>query len=111
MTQIRKFYESDGPDPYFGGTAAPVENKEVLVEGKEPCKHESLTDTILNYYKEWEIEGKEVKEESPAKVTRIEVINHSKRGKQGLVFTDYDVKDFELSYQDNGRTLKIFINK
>ena len=38
------------------------------------------------------------------KVTRFEVID-----KKGRSYTDYNVKSIELSYQDDGRTLKIFI--
>ena len=39
------------------------------------------------------------------KITRCEVIEDDK----GRSYTNYNVKDLELSYQDDGRTLKIFI--
>jgi hypothetical protein len=42
------------------------------------------------------------------KVTRLEVIDHSENG-VGRAYTKYDIKSLELSYQDDGRTLKIFI--
>ena len=42
------------------------------------------------------------------KVTRVEVIQHSKPY-NGRAYTNYNAKDVELQYQDNGRTLKIFL--
>ena len=49
---------------------------------------------------------------NPTTVTRMEVINHNsidEHHKLGRVFTHYDVKSCELSFQDSKRTLKIFI--
>lgn len=50
-----------------------------------------------------------------SKVTRLEVINHAKNDKPvGRILTLYkelgDFEQIELSYQDGGKTLKIFIN-
>jgi hypothetical protein len=49
------------------------------------------------------------------KITRLEVINHAKNDKPtGRILTLYqelgDFKSIELSYQDGGRTLKIFLD-
>lgn len=44
----------------------------------------------------------------PNKVTMFEVIDHSENG-VGRAYNKYDIKSLELSYQDDGRTLKIFI--
>ena len=49
-----------------------------------------------------------------AEVTRFEVINHASNSKSiGRLLTMYkemgDFKEIELSYQDGGRTLKIFL--
>lgn len=44
---------------------------------------------------------------SPNKVTRVEVIE---RGK-GRLFTDYKVNDAWISIQDDGKTIKVFINE
>jgi len=44
-----------------------------------------------------------------SKITRVEVINHQDKP-IGRVFTKYDCKNVELSFQDDDRTLKIFIN-
>ena len=49
------------------------------------------------------------------KVTRLEVINHAKNDKPvGRILTIYkelgDFETIELSYQDGGRTLKIFLS-
>jgi hypothetical protein len=45
------------------------------------------------------------------KVTRVEVIDHSKSIKQGggRAFVKTDCVEVELSYQDDGKTLKLFI--
>ena len=42
-------------------------------------------------------------------VTRIEVIDH--QGQEGRVYVKRDCKKVELSIQDEGRTLKVFISK
>jgi hypothetical protein len=42
------------------------------------------------------------------KVTRVEVIQHSPPH-DGRAYTKYDAKDVEIQYQDDGRTLKIFL--
>lgn len=42
------------------------------------------------------------------KVTRVEVIQHSEPY-NGRAYTKYNAKDVELQYQDDGRTLKIFL--
>ena len=44
---------------------------------------------------------------STAKVTRVEVIH---RGK-GREYTNYDVNDAWISIQDEGQTIKVFINE
>jgi hypothetical protein len=45
------------------------------------------------------------------KVTRVEVIDHSKSIEQGggRAFVKTDYVEVELSYQDDGKTLKLFI--
>jgi hypothetical protein len=42
------------------------------------------------------------------KVTRVEVIQHSPPH-NGRAYTNYNAKDVELQYQDDGKTLKIFL--
>ncbi len=42
------------------------------------------------------------------KITRVEVIDHTPNGK-GRVFSRYGIKEMELSYQDDDKTLKIFL--
>jgi len=42
------------------------------------------------------------------KVTRVEVIQHSVPY-NGRAYTNYNAKDVELQYQDDGKTLKIFL--
>lgn len=41
-------------------------------------------------------------------VTRVEVIQHSPPH-NGRAYTKYDAKDVEIQYQDDGKTLKIFL--
>jgi hypothetical protein len=50
-----------------------------------------------------------------SKITRLEVINHAKNDKPiGRILTLYkeleDFENIEISYQDDGRTLKIFLD-
>lgn len=48
---------------------------------------------------------------APNKVTRVEVIDHrSNAPGVGRAFVAWDVPSVELSYQDDGRTLKIFLS-
>ena len=42
------------------------------------------------------------------KVTRVEVIQHSEPF-NGRAYTNYNAKDVEIQYQDDGKTLKIFL--
>jgi hypothetical protein len=42
------------------------------------------------------------------KVTRVEVIQHSEPY-NGRAYTNYDAKEVEIQYQDDGKTLKIFL--
>jgi hypothetical protein len=43
-----------------------------------------------------------------SKVKRVEVIQHSPPY-NGRAFTKYNAQDVEIQFQDNGRTLKIFL--
>jgi hypothetical protein len=43
-----------------------------------------------------------------SKVKRVEVIQHSPPY-DGRAFTNYNAKDVEIQFQDDGRTLKIFL--
>jgi hypothetical protein len=43
-----------------------------------------------------------------SKVKRVEVIQHSPPY-NGRAFTNYNAKDVEIQFQDDGRTLKIFL--
>ena len=54
------------------------------------------------------------KEKKEVEITRLEVINHADNDKSiGRLLTMYkemgDFQEIELSYQDGGRTLKIFL--
>lgn len=43
-----------------------------------------------------------------SKITRLEVIDHSPQG-EGRAYIQHGIKELQLSYQDDGKTLKIFI--
>ena len=43
-----------------------------------------------------------------SKINRVEVIQHSEPY-NGRAYTNYRAKDVEIQFQDNGRTLKIFL--
>ena len=43
-----------------------------------------------------------------SKVTRVEIIQHSPPH-NGRAYTNYNAKDVEIQFQDNDRTLKIFL--
>jgi len=42
------------------------------------------------------------------KITRVEVIQHSDPY-NGRAYTNYNAKEVEIQYQDDGKTLKIFL--
>jgi hypothetical protein len=48
------------------------------------------------------------KQNDVLKVTRVEVIQHSEPY-NGRAYTNYNAKDVEIQFQDNDRTLKIFL--
>jgi len=43
-----------------------------------------------------------------SEVTRVEVIQHSEPY-NGRAYTNYNAKEVEIQYQDDGKTLKIFL--
>ena len=72
-------------------------DEEVEARTGEDTKH------ILKKVEEAYIAGRAVKP-----ITRLEVIDHTKSAK-GRAYVNHDVKSVELSYQDDDRTLKLFI--
>jgi hypothetical protein len=56
------------------------------------------------------IEGAKWQQEqnNTSKVNRVEVIQHSPPH-NGRAYTNYNAKDVEIQFQDDGRTLKIFL--
>ena len=60
-----------------------------------------------------EKKNKEIKEQNKeqqdaSKVTRVEVIQNSEPY-NGRAYTNYNAKDVDISFQDEGRTLKVFL--
>ena len=66
-------------------------------------------DNYNRYYDDF-IEGAKWQQEQndTSKVKRVEVIQHSPPY-NGRAFTKYNAKDVEIQFQDDGRTLKIFL--
>ena len=99
--------------------------KRELVEPKQ----ETIREVVQRYYEdniddsnipreyyEWEIQDLmigfayqwEQEQNDTSKVTRVEVIQHSPPY-NGRAYTNYFAKDVEIQFQDDGKTLKIFL--
>ena len=63
----------------------------------------ALFNDLVNQAKEMEKQQNDT-----SKVKRFEVIQHSPPY-NGRAFTKYNAKDVEIQFQDDGRTLKIFL--
>jgi len=61
----------------------------LIIFSYEELKERYMSDTIEHY----------------KNITRVEVI-----GKGGRVFTEYNAHSIDISFQDEGRTLKVFLN-
>jgi hypothetical protein len=61
-------------------------------------------------YRDIWIEGAKWQSEqnNTSKVNRVEVIQHSPPH-NGRAYTNYNAKDVEIQFQDDGKTLKIFL--
>lgn len=86
-----------------------MKNEELIRWVKENFTPDAPLEYILSEYEK-------IKEsENSVKVTRFEVINHGNKALGiGRILTLYqDIGDFssiELSFQDGGRTLKVFLD-
>jgi hypothetical protein len=67
----------------------------------EYCRHDIIS--AFNNGAKWQKEQNDT-----SKVKRVEVIQHSPPY-NGRAFTKYNAKDVEIQFQDDGRTLKIFL--
>lgn len=97
-----------------------LEDIEVLIDGienpaepnqalKDAAERYIAGDNYNRYYDDF-IEGARWQEQQndTSKVKRVEVIQHSPPY-NGRAFTKYNAKDVEIQFQDDGRTLKIFL--
>ena len=97
-----------------------LEDIEVLIDGienpaepnqalKDAAERYIAGDNYNRYYDDF-IEGAKWQEQQndTSKVKRVEVIQHSPPY-NGRAFTKYNAKDVEIQFQDDGRTLKIFL--
>lgn len=85
-------YEETKPCEHF--TGAPI--NECLYMEQERIKYAKL------------ISKQEELPNELSKITRLEVIDHTPQG-EGRAYIQRGIKELELSYQDDGKTLKIFI--
>jgi hypothetical protein len=76
---------------------------------EEAAERYIAEDNNNRYYNDF-IEGAKWQQEQndTSKVKRVEVIQHSPPY-NGRAFTKYNAKDVEIQFQDDGRTLKIFL--
>jgi hypothetical protein len=84
----------------------PSEPNQALIDAAERY---IAGDNYNRYYDDF-IEGAKWQEQQndTSKVKRVEVIQHSPPY-NGRAFTKYNAKDVEIQFQDDGRTLKIFL--
>lgn len=109
VRQILERVYSDGYSLGHYNRTKPVEKR--LIGGVANYSIEA----IKNYIKQREQDAIQTYRESEKKVTRFEVIDHTSDSRshsphRGRVFTIYDAS-VELDYQDNGRTLKVFLTE
>jgi hypothetical protein len=92
--------------PDFGTKLESIKHIGDMIDGEMVCRedcpsvtHRGTQDT------EWETAKKEI--------TRVEIIDRSKGIEDGggRIYINHEVKDAWIDYQDNGRTLKVFINE
>ena len=50
----------------------------------------------------------QTEQNNTSKINRVEVIQHSEPY-NGRAYTNYNAKDVEIQFQDDGKTLKIFL--
>lgn len=103
----------DPPSGWKYGFPRPIPEdriEDVLVwlveQGYPQSEIDSLGEIFTDCCRYWEQEEQPKQETS--KVTRVEVIQHSPPY-NGRAYTNYDAKDVEIQFQDDGRTLKIFL--
>ena len=87
-----------------------MNKEETLEEAAENYAHNYFDMHETNNYKALKqgfIQGAKWKQDTQ-KVTRVEVIQHSEPY-NGRAYTNYNAKDVEIQFQDNGKTLKIFL--
>ena len=53
-----------------------------------------------------EVEAKELIKQYTANLNRVEVVDYNKGGR---AYTNYSVRGVQLSFQDTGETLKVFV--
>lgn len=84
--------------------------KEIIEEAASNYAiHNSLMGNELNLYKSFVNGAKwQQQQNNTSKVRRVEVIQHS-QPYNGRAYTNYDAKDVEIEFQDDGKTLKIFL--
>ena len=84
----------------------PSEPNQALIDAAERHSNETLRDNSHVSF----IAGAKwnQKQNDTSKVKRVEVIQHSPPY-NGRAFTKYNAKDVEIQFQDDGRTLKIFL--
>jgi len=116
-TSIAEISAVSGNDDYNWKGTRDLKDYKIIIPQEEP-KQETLEeaaeryiaeDNYNRYYNDF-IEGAKWQQEknNTSKVTRFEVIQHS-HPYNGRAYTNYNAKDVEIQFQDDGKTLKIFL--
>jgi hypothetical protein len=84
--------------------------QETIEEAAKRIYQKGLQDDIdLSFYDGVRLGAKwQAEQNNTSKVNRIEVIQHSPPH-NGRAYTNYNAKDVEIQFQDDGKTLKIFL--
>ena len=82
-----------------------VEEQRKTIEALNMCIGGDGSTTTENITRIGRLEAEIESLKQPAQVTRLEVIDNN-----GRAYVNYGVDKLEFSYQDDGRTLKIFTN-
>jgi hypothetical protein len=84
LEEAAEKYANELPEPYNYGIN--LDKKKGFIEGAK-----------------WQTE-----QNNTSKINRVEVIQHSEPY-NGRAYTNYNAKDVEIQFQDDGKTLKIFL--
>jgi len=117
VEELKQTDENGKPITYWGGLAKPkqetleeVSTKEGLFRASQHNFNQAEAGYNAKWFKRGALFGAkwQAEQNDASKVTRVEVIQHS-FPYNGRAYTNYFAKDVEIQFQDDGKTLKIFL--